>query len=143
ARSETVAPTGGSPTAPAVAATIGELVTQPGTTSVEPPKNVEIHVEDLPDGSTVTFANRAITGNPFRIPYSSEPAALRIEKAGYVPMETLVVPDQDRVVHARLIPLAPMTSKPLASPALPFDADPTEPVPTMGMAGRDSHYSEQ
>ena len=143
ARSETVAPTGGSPTAPAVAATIGELVTQPGTTSVEPPKNVEIHVEDLPDGSTVTFANRATTGNPFRIPYSSEPAALRIEKAGYVPMETLVVPDQDRVVHARLIPLAPMTSKPLASPALPFDADPTEPVPTMGMAGRDSHYSEQ
>ncbi|MGF1469806.1 MAG: PEGA domain-containing protein, partial [Sandaracinaceae bacterium] len=64
---------------------------------------VRLRVESRPTGATASAAGaRCRTPCELRVPRSTEPVALRVERPGRVPVERSVVPDVDREVAVRL-----------------------------------------
>lgn len=136
--------------APLTVAAPTPLATLDETPELEPlaiapdaPKTVEIRVEGIPEEASITVEGQPVLANPFRVNYSKTPVTIRAERSGYVPTQAQIVPDQDRVIHARLAPRKETTSRAQTLTPASASGEELKPAPTMGRSGRDSHYYEQ
>src|SRR5690606_33264933 len=127
--------------APAPLATPGETPElEPLAVAPDATETVEIRVEGIPAEASITVEGQPVLANPFRVNYSKKPVTNRAERSGYVPTQAQIVPDRDRVVHARLTPRKEPTSRPQTLTPASASGEELQPAPTMGRSGRDSHY---
>lgn len=122
--------------------------------AVEPARTtVTLTLSSAPDGARVWFGGVSVFSNPFSVPARDELVQLRVEKEGYEPFETHIVPVHDATISVVMLPLPPaaeLATIPATQPRphkTPPAPEPTsEPDPygnQLRQTGRGALYSEE